>query len=94
VTCTGSCAAAWPALTITGGEKPAAKGSAEASLLGTDPDPSGGTVVTYNGWPLYTYVGDTSAGQATGQALDANGGLWYVLSPAGDVVKTQPGGTG
>jgi len=45
--------------------------------------------VTYDGWPLYSWVGDTAAGKATGQALDANGGYWCVLSPAGKVIKTS-----
>ncbi len=58
-------------------------------LLGRDRDPAGGRVVTYNRWPLYTYVADTKPGEATGQALDANGGLWYVLSPSGKVIKKK-----
>ena len=28
------------------------------------------------------------AGQAKGQALDLNGGLWYVLAPSGKVIRT------
>ena len=52
-------------------------------LLGTDPDPEGGDVLTYNGWPLYTYTGDVQPAQATGQAIDLNGGEWYVLRPTG-----------
>jgi hypothetical protein len=35
-------------------------------------------------------VADTKPGVATGQALNLNGGLWYVLSPAGKVIKTKP----
>jgi hypothetical protein len=61
-------------------------------LLGSDANPIGGKVVTYNHWPLYTYVVDTKPGQATGQALNLNGELWYVLSPAGKVIRTKPGG--
>ena len=26
-------------------------------------DPGGGRVVTYHGWPLYTYLGDATPGQ-------------------------------
>lgn len=54
-----------------------------ADLLGTAPDPDGGRVITYNHWPLYTYAGDLTPGQATGQALDLNGAPWYVLRPSG-----------
>lgn len=87
VTCTGSCAVIWPPLKLKAGQKPTAGGAAKKSLLGTDKNPSGGRVVTYNRWPLYTYIGDTKPGQATGQAKNLNGGLWYVLSPSGKVIK-------
>jgi predicted lipoprotein with Yx(FWY)xxD motif len=90
VTCVGACAAIWPPVKLAKGAKPVAKGQAKPALLGSDPDPAGGRVVTYAGWPLYTYVSDTSAGTAKGQALNLNGGLWYVLSPSGKVIRTKP----
>ena len=34
-------------------------------------------------------VADTKPGQAKGQALNLNGGLWYVLSPSGKVIRTK-----
>ena len=89
VTCVKGCAAAWPPLTLPKGAKATATGKAKASLLGSDASPSGGRVVTYNGWPLYTYVADAKPGADSGQALKLNGGLWYVLSPAGKVIKTK-----
>lgn len=91
VTCVGACAAVWPPLKLSG-SKPAGSGSVKASLLGSDPNPSGGSVVTYAGWPLYTYVADTGPGRASGQAINLNGGLWYVISPSGTVIKTKPSG--
>jgi len=90
VTCVRACAAVWPPVKLPTGAKPLAKGKTKASLLGSDPNPAGGRVVTYNRWPLYTYVADSSAGQATGQALNLNGGLWYVLAPSGKVIRTKP----
>jgi predicted lipoprotein with Yx(FWY)xxD motif len=92
VTCVGACAAIWPPVKLPKGAKPVASGAAKSSLLGSDRDPAGGRVVTYNGWPLYTYVGDHSAGQARGQALKLNGGYWYVLSPSGKVIHTKLSG--
>jgi len=41
---------------------------------------------TYAGWPLYTYVTDVGSGTAKGQALNLNGGVWYVISASGTVV--------
>ncbi len=89
VTCVGGCAGVWPPLALASGQKAGAAGGVKASLLGSDPNPSGGEVVTYNKWPLYTYVGDTAAGSAMGQALNINGGLWYVISPAGVVITKK-----
>ena len=89
VTCVSTCAKVWPPMKLPKGTKAVVSGQAKASLLASDPDPEGGRVVTYNGWPLYTYVADTAAGQAKGQALNLNGGLWYVLSPAGKVIRTK-----
>jgi predicted lipoprotein with Yx(FWY)xxD motif len=89
VTCVRTCAAIWPPVKLAGGAKPVATGHAKASLLGSDPNPAGGRVVTYHGWPLYTYVTDTRAREATGQALNLNGGLWYVLAPSGKIVRTK-----
>lgn len=84
VTCTGECASAWPPV-MTSGQSATTSGAAKASLLGSTADPAGGTVVTYAGRPLYTYVGDTSAGTATGQG---SGGIWFVVSPSGTYIKT------
>jgi len=92
VTCVGSCAAVWPPLKLASGQTPVAAGQAKSSLLGSDPDPAGGRVVTYAGWPLYTYVTDTAPGTATGQALNLNGGLWYAFAPSGQVIHKKAGG--
>ncbi len=87
VTCVSGCAQVWPPLALPGGSKPAAGSGVKASLLGSDSNPSGGRVVTYNGWPLYTYVTDTAAGVAHGQGINSSGGLWYLMAPSGTVVK-------
>ena len=51
--------------------------------------------MTYAGWPLYSYVTDTSPGSAHGQALKLNGGLWYVIAPSGKLItKKASTGTG
>ena len=97
VTCTGQCASFWPPLKWKSAGQPKAGGVVKASLLGLDRDPGGGgKVVTYNHWPLYTYAGDSAAGQAKGWNQNLNGGKWYVISASGKVVehKTSSGGGG
>jgi len=93
VTCTGTCAVVWPPVMRPSGAKIEARGKAKTSLFGSDRDPAGGRVVTYHHWPLYTYIADRAPGQAKGQALNLNGGLWYVLGPSGKVIRTKPPGT-
>lgn len=90
VTCVSTCAKIWPPLKLAAGAKATAAGGAKQSLLGSDSDPAGGRVVTYKHWPLYLYLGDSKAGVAYGQALNLNGGLWYVLSPSGALIKHKP----
>jgi predicted lipoprotein with Yx(FWY)xxD motif len=88
VTCVGACAVTWPPLKISSGQKPATSGGINPSLVGSDADPSGGRVVTYENSPLYLYVRDPTAGTYNGQGLNSKGGLWYVVSPSG-VLTTQ-----
>lgn len=87
VTCTGQCAQYWPPLKWKSSGKPKAGGSAKTNRLGLDKNPAGGRVVTYAKWPLYTYAGDSGAGQANGQNTKLNGGKWYVISPSGARIK-------
>jgi predicted lipoprotein with Yx(FWY)xxD motif len=58
-------------------------GGASASLLGTTQRAGGQTQVTYNGHPLYYFVGDAQPGQTSGEQLSEFGGLWYAVSPNG-----------
>ena len=82
--CDGACAAAWPPLVTKG--KPTAGPGLTASALGTTKRADGTSELTYNGHPLYTYAGDTAAGQTSGQGLDDYGAEWYVLSAHGDKI--------
>jgi predicted lipoprotein with Yx(FWY)xxD motif len=79
--CYDACAAAWPPL-LTNGE-PQAQGAADRSLLGTTKRKDGASQVTYNGWPLYTYVADQKPGEANGNDIDQFGAEWYALQPNG-----------
>ena len=93
VTCTGGCASVWPPLKLTGAKAQTA-GQVKAALVSSDPNPGGGRVVTYNGWPLYSYVADSQSGSAGGQGLNSSGGLWYVITPAGTVITKKKASSG
>jgi predicted lipoprotein with Yx(FWY)xxD motif len=84
--CSGACATNWPPLTST---NPTVGKGANASMVGTSKRSDGTTQVTYNGHPLYTFAGDSSAGDTSGQGVNAFGGLWYVVSPSGQQVTAS-----
>jgi predicted lipoprotein with Yx(FWY)xxD motif len=76
--CYGTCAAYWPPV-----RGAATAGPGVTGRLGTITRSDGPVQATYDGHPLYTYVGDTGAGQANGNRLNLNGGLWYEVTPSG-----------
>ena len=62
--CSGGCAGAWPPLVATGSSAPTSATSLPGKLsIVAD---ANGNQVAYNGHPLYTFSGDTGAGQTTG----------------------------
>jgi predicted lipoprotein with Yx(FWY)xxD motif len=76
--CNGSCAAYWPPV-----KGPVTAGPGVTGTLGTIKRADGSTQATYDGHPLYTYVGDSAPGQAHGNGLNLNGGLWHEVTPSG-----------
>lgn len=76
--CNGSCAAYWPPV-----KGPVTAGPGVTGRLGTIGRSDGSTQATYDGHPLYTYVGDSAPGQAHGNALNLDGGLWLEVTTAG-----------
>ena len=76
--CTGSCAAYWPP--VLGSPRP---GPGVTGTLGTISRGGRSVQATYDGHPLYTYIGDNGPGQATGNNLDLNGGQWYEVRASG-----------
>jgi predicted lipoprotein with Yx(FWY)xxD motif len=83
--CSGACADAWPPFLTRG--KPRAKDPADRDLLGTVKRKDGKKQVTYNGHPLYYYVGDREPGEVLCQDVEEYGGHWYVVTPHGKAVR-------
>ncbi len=76
--CYGDCAAYWPPVL---GDPSAGPGV--IGRLGTITRTGGAVQATYDGHPLYTYVGDSSPGQDSGNNLNLNGGLWHIVPVSG-----------
>jgi predicted lipoprotein with Yx(FWY)xxD motif len=73
--CSGGCASAWPPLTTSGSGAPTSAASLPGKL--TVVADTNGNQVEYDGHPLYTYTGDTAAGQTNGEGV---GGVWHVVA--------------
>jgi predicted lipoprotein with Yx(FWY)xxD motif len=69
--CYGSCAAYWPP--VPGN---VSAGPGVAGTIGSIKRTNGSTQATYDGHPLYTYIGDSAPGQDKGNNINLNGGLW------------------
>ena len=78
------CTTEWPPLVSQG--SPVAGDGVDATLLGTITRDDGSLQVTYNGWPLYLFHEDMTAGDTNGQGVDEFGGLWYLVSPTGETI--------
>ena len=90
-TCYDDCAAAWPPLVVSG--HAVAGAGVDAKLIGTTTRKDGSTQVTYGGWPLYYFAPDTKPGELTGQGDTGFGAVWWVISPQGHPLPSQPLGT-
>lgn len=84
-----TCAKYWPRLLVKSGTKPTAGKGVSAALLGTIKQPKGMAQVTYAGYPLYTFAGDSKAGADKGQGFDKT---WYVVNTKGALVKSAVSG--
>ena len=82
--CYGSCATYWPPV-----PGPATAGSGVTGTLGTITRTDGTKQATYDGHPLYTYVADTSPGQAKGNNLNISGGVWHEVSVSGSAAPAS-----
>ena len=94
--CTGACAGTWPPVT---GSPRAVAGAAAAGRLATIKRSGGATQITWNGHPLYTYAGDSAAGQTNGNGINGFGGIWHAVVLSGKASHAaspgaSPGGGG
>jgi predicted lipoprotein with Yx(FWY)xxD motif len=92
--CSGSCIHYWPP------EKGPVKATGIKGTFGTIKGTNGSTQATWNGHPLYTYIGDTAPGQAKGNGLNLSGGVWHEVvvsgaaAPAPSQSSSSSGGGG
>ena len=87
--CSGQCATFWPPV-----KGPLTAGSGVTGTLGTITRSDGTKQATYDGHPLYTYIGDKSPGQNTGNGKNLSGGLWWEMTVSGSTPPANAGASG
>jgi predicted lipoprotein with Yx(FWY)xxD motif len=78
--CNGTCSHYWPPV-----PGPASAMAGVKGKLGVITRSDGAKQATFNGHPLYTYVGDTAPGMAKGNGLNLSGGVWHDIVLSGSV---------
>ncbi len=75
-TCYDGCAQAWPPVLVDA--VPTVQDATLSANLRLAPRTDGTQQLSFQGAPLYYYVGDTHPGDTTGQASD---NVWFVVNP-------------
>ena len=83
--CNGTCAQNWPPV------QGPATASGVKGTFGTIKRSDGSVQATFDGHPLYTFVGDAAPGQAKGNGLNAAGGLWHEITSSGTAALAPAG---
>jgi predicted lipoprotein with Yx(FWY)xxD motif len=86
--CTGSCLSSWLPLDVTTSTKSISLGAGVAGKIGFVARGKSKKQVTFNSYPLYTFVGDTFPRQSHGEGIRAFGGTWTLVKAG---AKSAPG---
>jgi predicted lipoprotein with Yx(FWY)xxD motif len=86
VPCSGACLMVWPPVSVAAGAKATGTG---VKNVGT----TASGQVTINGAPVYTFQGDSAAGNTNGQGIMSFGGTWNVVTAGGSSGGSSGGGT-
>jgi predicted lipoprotein with Yx(FWY)xxD motif len=83
--CNKGCASFWPPVPA-----PATAGPGVTGTIGAIKRSDGSMQATYDGHPLYTYKGDNAPGQANGNGLNIQGGVWHEMTASGTMAQAPP----
>jgi predicted lipoprotein with Yx(FWY)xxD motif len=89
--CSSDCLEYWPPVAAPSSGAPSVSGI--SATLDVTKSTSGESMLTANGWPLYTFANDQAPGDVNGEGVQTFGGTWYALSPAGQPIKAAPSST-
>ena len=86
--CNGTCAQFWPPV------KGPVTASGVKGTFGTIKRSDGSTQATFDGHPLYTFAADTAPGQAKGNGLNEQGGVWHEITTSGTAAPVSTSSQG
>ncbi len=90
VHCSGSCLTYWPPLLVADSLSHVTVASGVRGVVGFVPRAGGMKQVTLNGFPVYTYAGDSASGMANGEGVKGLGGVWYVVNASATTASATP----
>jgi predicted lipoprotein with Yx(FWY)xxD motif len=76
--CSATCLTAWPPVVVTGAPTATSAVSGTLGTVSITLNGASATEVTYNGWPLHTFSGDSASGQVNGQNVE---NTWFAAEP-------------
>lgn len=82
-TCYKTCAKYWPPVLVAAGTQPPTTMTGIPGTFGTTMRTGGTQQLTYDGAPLYTFLGDQKPGDMNGQGSTASGAYWWVVVAGG-----------
>ena len=88
--CKGACLSAWLPVLVKSSVKTITLGANVKGKIGFVKRSAATKQVTFNSYPLYTYVGDHGPGQTKGFDLSAFGGRWYPAKASSASASSTP----
>ena len=85
--CKGGCLDVWFPLEVPAGHVPV--GAGVKGHIGTVARGSH-RQVTFNGYPVYTFAGDTGRAQSNGEKISSAGGTWYLARASATTAAGTP----
>ncbi len=87
--CTGKCLQFWPPALVSTSVTKVSLGAGVTGAIGFVTRSATSKQVTFDGYPLYTFVKDTGAGQAHGEGINAFGGTWGLLRASSLIIPAK-----
>ncbi len=88
--CTTSCLSSWLPLEVSTSTKTVSLGAGVKGKIGFVARGNSKKQVTFNSYPVYTFVGDSGARQSHGEGIKAFGGTWTLVHATASTPTATP----